>query len=130
MNEIIYMKRYLHLIRMIVGWTAKDMGEKIGATRQTINNLENTNYDEDKFKLTKTKYLAISYVLDKEINEHPDDTIMLKIFLEMVVYNHESYNEKDINKVINIASLLAPSILAKACTRKEVSDKFQELFAN
>ena len=39
MDEIIRMQEYLLLIRRTVGWTAEEFGEKIGVTRQTINNI-------------------------------------------------------------------------------------------
>ena len=40
MEEIIRMQDNLLLIRRTVGWTAEEFGEKIGVTRQTINNIE------------------------------------------------------------------------------------------
>ena len=40
MEEIIRMQNNLLLIRRTVGWTAEEFGEKIGVTRQTINNIE------------------------------------------------------------------------------------------
>ena len=40
MNEIERLQDNLLLIRRAAGWTAEEFGEKIGVTRQTINNLE------------------------------------------------------------------------------------------
>ena len=40
MNEIERMQKYLQLIRRAVGWSAEEFGERIGVTRQTINNIE------------------------------------------------------------------------------------------
>lgn len=40
MNEIERLQEHLLLIRRAVGWTAEEFGERIGVTRQTINNLE------------------------------------------------------------------------------------------
>ena len=40
MEEIVRMQDNLLLIRRTVGWTAEEFGEKIGVTRQTINNIE------------------------------------------------------------------------------------------
>ena len=37
MEEITRLQDNLLLIRRTVGWTAKEFGEKIGITRQTIN---------------------------------------------------------------------------------------------
>lgn len=59
MEEIIRMQNNLLLIRRTVGWTAEEFGEKIGVTRQTINNIES-----GRNKLTKTQYIAMRSVLD------------------------------------------------------------------
>ena len=56
-----YAKNLL-LIRRAVGWTAEEFGEKIGVTRQTINNIES-----GRNKLTKTQYIAMRSVLDAEM---------------------------------------------------------------
>lgn len=40
MNEIERMQKYLLLIRRTVGWSAEEFCERIGVTRQTINNIE------------------------------------------------------------------------------------------
>ena len=61
LQEITRLQENLQLIRRMAGWTAKELGEKIGVTRQTINNLERlekseTKPNEYKYKLTKTQY--------------------------------------------------------------------------
>ena len=38
MNEIERLQDKLLLIRRTVGWTAEEFGDRIGVTRQTINN--------------------------------------------------------------------------------------------
>ena len=40
-NEIIKLQTHLLSIRKIAGWTAQELGQKIGVTKQTISNLEN-----------------------------------------------------------------------------------------
>lgn len=49
-------------IRHILGITAKELGEKIGVTRQTINNIES-----GRNKLNLTQFLAIKYVFEHEL---------------------------------------------------------------
>ena len=48
------LQKYLPLIRNAAGWTAEELGNKIGVTKQTISNLEN-----QKTKMSKTQYLEI-----------------------------------------------------------------------
>lgn len=112
----------LLLIRRAVGWTAEELGDRIGVTRQTINNLE-----AKRNKLKKTLYIAIRAVLDAEIKESPEDTEMLQCILEVFVDNPERYNEKDKETLLAKANMLTPSILAGTSTRAEVSKEFVEV---
>lgn len=116
MNEIERLQDNLLLIRRAAGWTAEDFGERIGVTRQTINNLE-----AKRNKLTKTQYIAIRAVLDAEMAESPDDTEMIKYLLDILVDNPEKYSKKDREEFLSKANMLTPSILAGTTTRKNVS---------
>lgn len=74
MNEVERLQEYMLLIRRAVGWSAEEFGERIGVSRQTINNLEGKRN-----KLTKAQYIAIRSSLDVEIRQHPEDTDMLRL---------------------------------------------------
>lgn len=119
MKEIERLQQYLLLIRRCVGWTATEFGDRIGVTRQTINNLESNN--TKKFRLSKTQYLAIRKVLEDEIVASPDDTEMLQTILEILVDHPDCYSAEDRETVLAKANMVAPSILAKASTREDVS---------
>ena len=56
------LQKYLPLIRSAAGWTAEELGKKIGVTKQTISNLEN-----QKTKISKTQYLAIQMVISQKL---------------------------------------------------------------
>ena len=119
MEEIARMQEHLLLIRRTVGWTAEEFGEKIGVTRQTINNIES-----GRNRLTKTQYIAMRSVLDAEMAQSPEDTKMLRILLEILVDNPSKYSKADREKLISKANMVAPSILSGAATRKEVSKEW------
>lgn len=119
MEEIIRFQNNMLLIRRTVGWTAEEFGEKIGVTRQTINNLEKNN--REKFKLNKTQYIAMRSVLDAEIARCPEETEVLKLILDMLVDHPENYSEKDIQTLVEKANMITPSILAGTATRKAAS---------
>lgn len=121
MDEIQRMQKNLLLIRRAVGWTAEEFGEKIGVTRQTINNIES-----GRNKLTKTQYIAMRSVLDAEMSEHPEETKMLRVLLDAIVDHPENYSEKEFNELLKQANLMAPSILAGSATRKEVSNEWMK----
>ena len=65
MEEITQIQENLLLLRRTVGWTAEKFGEKIGVTRQTINNIENSQL---KWMLIENSELRNQYVRG-EINE-------------------------------------------------------------
>lgn len=116
MNEIERLQDNLLLIRRAAGWTAEEFGERIGVTRQTINNLE-----AKRNKLNKTQYIAMRAVLDAEMAASPEDTEILKCLLEVFIDNPEKYDSRDREALLAKANMLTPSILAGTTTRKEVS---------
>ena len=122
MEEIYRMQKYLLLIRRAVGWTAVEFGEKIGVTRQTINNIES-----GRNKLTKTQYIAMRSVLDAEIIKNPEETEMINILLDMLVDHPEKYSEEQVKQAVDQANLLSPSILAGSATRKAVSKEWMKV---
>lgn len=119
MEEIIRMQDNLLLIRRTVGWTAADFGEKIGVTRQTINNIES-----GRNKLTKTQYIAMRSILDAEIARSPDDTEMLKILLDVLIDNPQNYSKEMRDELVDKANLMCPGILVGTATRKKVSTEW------
>ena len=122
MEEILRMQDHLLLIRRTVGWTAEAFGERIGVTRQTINNIE-----AGRNKLTKTQYIAMRSVLDAEINQHPDDTEMLRLLLDVLVDSPEKYSGDEVKELISKANLMSPSILAGTTSRAEVSKEWMKV---
>ena len=119
MNEIIRMQENLLLIRRTVGWTAAEFGDRIGVTRQTINNIE-----FGRNKLTKTQYIAMRSVLDAEMAQSPEDTAMLKLLLDVLVDHPEKYEEAEKADILSKANLMAPAILAGSATREAVSKEW------
>ena len=116
MDEIIRMQENLLLIRRTVGWTAEEFGDRIGVTRQTINNIE-----FGRNKLSKTQYIAMRSVLDAEMAQSPEDTAMLRLLLDVLVDHPEKYGETERDNILSKANVMAPSILAGSATRETVS---------
>ena len=116
MNEIERLQDNLLLIRRAAGWTAEELCDRIGVTRQTINNLE-----AKRNKLNKTQYIAIRAVIEAEMAKAPEETEMLGCLLEIFVDNPEKYNEKDKEELLAKANMLTPAILAGTTSRKAVS---------
>lgn len=116
MNEIERMQKNLLLVRRTVGWTAEEFGERIGVTRQTINNLE-----AGRNKLNKTQYIAMRSVLDVEMAQFPEETEILRLILDVFIDHPEKYSADEKNKLLSKANMITPSILAGTTSRKDVS---------
>ena len=88
-EKVTIMQHNLLHIRKSLKLSAKEFGELIGVTRQTINNIE---YGRN--KLTITQYLAIMYVLDNEIfpNLSEDETQIIHKLLECKVTEQNYIN--------------------------------------
>ena len=119
MDDIIRMQENLLLIRRTVGWTAEEFGDRIGVTRQTINNIE-----FGRNKLSKTQYIAMRSVLDAEMAQSPEDTAMLRLLLDVLVDHPEKYGEAEKDDILSKANLMAPAILAGSATREAVSKEW------
>lgn len=72
--QIIRLQENLLSIRKIAGWTGKELGERIGVTKQTISNLEN-----GKSKLLQIQYIAIRSVIDYEIQTNKENTVLPQV---------------------------------------------------
>lgn len=112
------LQKYLSLIRTCVGWSASELGEKLGVSRQMVSNLEN-----GRNKMTMMQYLAIRQVLAEEIERsaQADDTQMLQDVIRVLVDEYDSFTDEQRNQVLSDANLLAPSIVSKKTTRKKAS---------
>lgn len=112
------LQKYLNLIRTSAGWSASDLGAKLGVSRQMISNLENGHN-----KMTIMQYRAIRNVLDEEIlhSKVADDTQMLEDVIRVLVDEPENFTVEQRNQVLSDANLLAPSVVSKKTSRKKAS---------
>ena len=78
-TKIARLQRYLSALRKIAGWSAEDLGNLLGVTRQTIVNLENASV-----KMSKLQYIAIRPVLDAEAQDSHNQTLQqaISVFID------------------------------------------------
>lgn len=72
--EMQIMQDNLCELRKIAGWTAETLAGKLGITKQTISNLENS-----KVKLSRIQYIAIRAVFECEVAANSNNTTLRKI---------------------------------------------------
>ena len=124
-EKIRRLQDHLALIRACAGWSAADLGNRLGVTRQMVSNLENGHN-----RMTRMQYLAIRQVLADEIADaQDDDARLLKDVLCVLVDRPEEFTAEQRNQVLSDANLIAPSIVSKKTTRKNASAKWVAVLA-
>lgn len=94
-------------IRKIAGWTAQDLGSKIGVTKQTISNLEN-----QKTEMTLTQYIAIRTVLDYEIKNNKSNEVLPQVVHILLDMPNDEINEEEHNKINQAVTTIAAASAA------------------
>lgn len=75
--EIDKLQRNLPSLRKLAGWTAEDLGDKVGVTKQTISNLET-----GRSTISKMQYIAIRSVMDYEAKSNQNLASALHLVLD------------------------------------------------
>lgn len=99
--QIVRLQKNLSSIRKIAGWTAEQLGEKIGVTKQTISNLEN-----EKTPMTLTQYIAIRAIIDYEIQANKENVVLPKV-VEILLDKEEEYSEEEHDRISKNVSTIA-----------------------
>ena len=75
--EIKKLQRNLSSLRKLAGWTAEELGKKVGVTKQTVSNLENK-----RTSMSKIQYIAIRTILDYEAKSNENLARALHLVLD------------------------------------------------
>ncbi len=101
----------LSALRRIAGWTMDELGKRIGVTKQTISNLENSN---KKTFMTMTQYLAIRSVLDYEaairLEKNQTDTLLALAIKKVLDDNLDDDEKKTVEGDV---ALIAAAVAGK-----------------
>ena len=103
-KQINRLQKNLSSIRKIAGWTAEVLGNKIGVTKQTISNLENS-----KTPMNFTQYIAIRSVLDAEIEQNKENKVLPQVIAILLDSDDEldSDEYEEIQKSVETVSAVA-----------------------
>ncbi len=102
-RQIRLLQQNLLSIRKIAGWTAEQLGDKIGVTKQTISNLEN-----GKTPMNFTQYIAIRSILDYEAETNKENEVLPKVITILLDKNDE-INDEEYTKVKAAVDTVAAS---------------------
>lgn len=95
-SKLVRMKKYLSVIRRVAGWTAEELGDRIGVKRQTISSLEK-NPD---YPMTKTQYIAIRAVLYYEMEATQNQTLRDIVDILVVKDDLSSKKSKELDDIV------------------------------
>lgn len=98
------LQQNLRSIRQIAGWTAEQLGERIGVTKQTIGDLENK-----KRPMNLTQYLAIRSILNEEISTNPENANVLQQVIEILVDKGAELEEENYIEIKDTVDTVAAS---------------------
>lgn len=125
-NCIERMQDNLCTLRRSLGWSAADLAERLGLSRQYIAQWENKSH-----KMKLLHYLAISKVVEDEIKEEIDFTdndkelCITQILMDFVIKDDGWFDsEEEKNNVETLISIYSEAVFARKKSRAEVHNEF------
>ena len=109
-KEIALLQENLEMLRKLFGWSAEQLGKRLGVTKQTILNLEH-----GKLVMSKIQYIAIRAVFETEANSRDDEEKKnLLTIMDLVFNNANKLSEEKRKDALDTAKVLAnATILSK-----------------
>lgn len=109
-REIAELQDNLEMLRKLFGWTAEQLGNRLGVTKQTILNLEH-----GKPVMSKIQYIAIRSVMETEAmsREGEEKENLLKV-LSLVFYEDKSVTDEQREKALDAAKVVSTATAAGA----------------
>lgn len=89
-----FLRIYLKDFRKLAGWTAEELGDMLGVTRQAINNIE-----RGKSNLSISQYMAITTLLYRKSLCGGDAAGIIPQILYSLVENREIYTREQIEDI-------------------------------
>jgi len=113
-NNIITMKTHLKSLRLIAGWTPKELAAILGLSQQTILGFEDQSKnekDEYNYKMSYVQYIALLSVFEQKAEEDKNES--LEALLNLLFYKTDEYkkNKEKIDKEIPILAGAAGAAL-------------------
>ena len=107
-REIAELQDNLEMLRKLFGWTAEQLGNRLGVTKQTILNLEH-----GKPVMSKIQYIAIRSVMEAEAmsREGEERENLLKV-LRLVFNEDKTVTEEQRAKALDAAKVISTATAA------------------
>ncbi len=105
-REIQELQNNLEMLRKLFGWTAEQLGDRLGITKQSVLNLEK---GPDKgVKMSKIQYIAIRAIFEAEANERSgEEKENLLTVLGLVFNDNPEITSEQRDKVLDTANVIS-----------------------
>lgn len=100
-REIVIMQRHLKALRRLAGWTAEELGKKLGITKQAVSALENNTS-----RMNQLHYLSLIYLFETEADRSPGNPALNEV-LDLLFSDPEYYESKRDEVDRNVAEVAA-----------------------
>ena len=120
-KEIEIMQSHLQELRNLAGWSADELGQKLGMSRQAINALERGGTSTDKIgtiRMNQLHYLALIHLFTSECENSSNEA--LAAVLKMLFEDPDNYLKNKDDYDIKIEMLASPS--KKSVTTEEANN--------
>lgn len=107
-KEIALLQENLEMLRKLFGWSAEQLGNRLGVTKQTVLNLEH-----GKPIMSKIQYIAIRAVFETEANIREEEEKRNLLTVMNLIFNEDNkVSEKKKKDALDAAKVMANATLA------------------
>lgn len=122
-NEIIVLQENLEMLRKLFGWSAEQLGNRLGVTKQTVLNLEH-----GKPTMSKIQYIAIRAVFEIEAcrREEEEKKFLFNV-LNLVFNDNGSVSDESRQNALDVAKVMANATVStknKSMVTKTIATTF------
>ncbi len=110
-KQIIDLQDNLELLRKLYGWTAEQLGDRLGISKQSVLNLEK-GPENGGVKMTMIQYIAIRAVFEAELENRKDEEKKnLQTILGLILNDDSKVDPEDKERILDSAKVVSNSMM-------------------
>ena len=111
-REIEELQNNLEMLRKLFGWTAEQLGDRLGITKQSVLNLEK-GPDRGGVKMSKIQYIAIRAIFEAEANSRKgEEQENLLTVLNRVFNDNPEITSEQRENILNTAKVISSATVS------------------
>ena len=110
-REIEELQNNLEMLRKLFGWTAEQLGDRLGITKQSVLNLEKG--PDRGVKMSKIQYIAIRAIFEAEANSRKgEEQENLLTVLNLVFNDNPEITSEQRENILNTAKVISSATVS------------------